>query len=277
MALRQEQQTDMDKKALTILEKAYWSSAGWKLQYVSPEDFEYAKQAGMMFDPIRVSHDSLVSRAVAARKSLTKKEVANAFLASLSTRRLEIRSALGSFAIVQHLPVHSFSDKRGYCPVCGWFENTEGLEDLSVLNFERYKWGGVRHDQLLYATFDLELFSKTAVPTPTDDDRQIFSHVVATIRKMGPNDTVPALEKALGKVLKSNKAERDILIDILGLCGVLETRSHKGYSKRFVHSDRRELPSRRFVDAKYPVCWWRGADGINEGALRSFFGDVNLA
>ncbi len=267
----------MDKKALRILEQTYWSSAGWipeKQRVITPDDFEYAKRAERHVRP-----DSGVARYAcqphqAARSAVTKNEVADAFLVSLSTRRLEIRSALGSFAVLQHLPNHRFSEKRNQCPVCGWYENADDLEDLNVLNFERHKWGGVRHDALLYATFDLEMFSKAVVPVPTDDDRQVFSHILATIRGLGPNDTVPALEKALGKVLKSNKAERYILIDILGLCGVLETRAHEGYSKRFIRWDRRELPNRRFVDAKYPVCWWRGVDGINEAALRSFFGEV---
>jgi hypothetical protein len=270
----------MDQKALTILERAYWSSAGWipeEHRAVAPEDFEYAKRAGMMFDPIQTSHNLLVRRALAAREAVTKQAVVDAFLASLSTRRLAVRSALGSFSVLRHMPRHSFSAKNQYCPVCGWYENRDYLHDLSVLNFERHKWGGVRHDGLLYATFDLELFRATNWSPPKEDDRRILGQIVATIRCMGPNDTVPELVRALGKVLKSNKAERESVIDILGLCGILETDSHRGYFGHFVRWDGRELPSRRFVDRAYPVCWWRGADGISEAALRSLFGDATHA
>jgi hypothetical protein len=30
----------------------------------------------------------------------------------------------------------------------------------------------------------------------------------------------------------------------------------------------RELPARRYVDQAYPVCWWKGRDGVDEDALR---------
>jgi hypothetical protein len=30
----------------------------------------------------------------------------------------------------------------------------------------------------------------------------------------------------------------------------------------------RELPARRYVDQSYPVCWWKGRDGVDEDALR---------
>lgn len=45
----------MDKKAKKILFSTYWSSNGWKMEnerYTSPEDFAYAKEKGLMFEPI---------------------------------------------------------------------------------------------------------------------------------------------------------------------------------------------------------------------------------
>ena len=45
-----------DQKGYKILEAAYWSSAGWhKEPQITKEDFQYAKEAGYMFDPVRLS------------------------------------------------------------------------------------------------------------------------------------------------------------------------------------------------------------------------------
>ena len=57
-----------------------------------------------------------------------------------------------------------------------------------------------------------------------------------------------------------------MLLDILGLCSVLETAEHRGYAGRFVPYAERELPGKRFVERSYPACWWTGADGVNRAA-----------
>src|SRR6476661_9797781 len=98
----------MDKKALKILFDRYWSSAGWKADTarsnIAPEDLAYAINAGYMFLPEHVTHNDVVRRVIAIRDTVTTYEVSQAFLASLSTRRLDLRSALGTFAVAYHFP-----------------------------------------------------------------------------------------------------------------------------------------------------------------------------
>ena len=87
-----------DKKALQILLDTYWSPNGWKRDTtIVPGDFEYARQAGYMFDPVALTHDDIVALLLAVRERVSIELVVDAFVASLSTRRLELRSALGSF------------------------------------------------------------------------------------------------------------------------------------------------------------------------------------
>ena len=74
----------MDKKALQILFKTYWSSSGWKPeeeQITPPDDLLYAKRAGAMFDPVRLSHREIVRRALDARERVDAVAVADSFLA----------------------------------------------------------------------------------------------------------------------------------------------------------------------------------------------------
>jgi len=96
----------MHKKALKILFDAFWSPKGWKKGAVRPEDFEFAKSAGVMFDPVVASHSKVVERATKAIGDLTPRIVADGFLASLSNRQVELRSALGSYAFLQFFPEH---------------------------------------------------------------------------------------------------------------------------------------------------------------------------
>ena len=224
-----------------------------------------------MFDPIRLSHQDIVQRAIKIRSKFDPDIIAIAFLASLSTRRLELRSALGSYAVLRHFPHHEHHKQRKSCPVCGAYNAPDEDEDLNVLNFERFKWGGVRHEDPLYATFDLELFRILDPPTPTEADLEIFRNILRAIEAVPPNITAPRLEKVLGGLVPSNKAERDILVNILGYTGVLTVPEHGGFLDRFVRSDERHLPPHHFVDLGYPACWWKGRHGINDAAVRIWF------
>jgi hypothetical protein len=264
----------VDKKALKILFTTYWSSKGWVPDgewNTSPDDLCYAKRAGVMFDPIRLSHGDIVRRAIEIQWRFDPQAIANAFLASLSTRRLELRSALGSYAVLRHFPPHEHHVRRKSCPVCGGYDAPDQDEDLNVLNFERFKWGGVRHEDPLYATFDLEWFRRLDPPSPTEADVAIFLRILRAIESVPPDTTAPQLEKTLGGLLPSNKAERDVLVNILGFTGVLTIPEHAGFLNGFVRSDERDLPPHRFVDLGYPACWWKGRHGINYTALRFWF------
>jgi hypothetical protein len=262
----------LDKKALKILCDTYWGANGWKDFRVTPaDDFAYARAAGLMFEQSSRSHDENVCYAKRIVDEITSEAVADAFVVSLGSRRLDYRSALGSFAFLRHFPVHKGVANDLQCKTCGEYLRTSN-EDLNVLNFERFKWGGVRHDKLRYALFDLEQFLSITPPYPSDEDVSILRSLFAAIEASPEKTTADTLEKYLAPVLKSNKSERQTLIAILGLTGILGTSQHPGYLRSFIPYSDREIPSRRFVDMTYPVCWWRRSDGINSEAVDFWFG-----
>jgi hypothetical protein len=263
-----------DEKALQILFEAHWTPKGWKEdRSVSPQDFEHAKRAGVMFDPATIAHDEIMNRLFAALKKVRLQEAAAGFVASLSTRRLDLRSALGSYLVMRHLPRHKFQpeDRRRTCLVCGVLDKEENL-DLNVLNFERFKWGGVRHDAPYYAMFDLEQFVASGPAQPSEKDREILRAILNKAESVKASDTPQKLQVLLKSVFPSNKDERDKVMDILGFAGILAPKEHEGFLSRFIPPDQRELPSYRFVDRSYPLCWWRGRDGVNWEAARRVFG-----
>lgn len=262
-----------DKKAVKILFSKYWSSAGWRsARDVSMEDFAYAKWAGVMFDPAVFSHDRAVERAVKAVSVIDPRQVANAFLASLTTRRLDLRSALGTYAIGRHLQPHE-SSGVGACGVCGAFDSSEPI-DLNVLNFERLKWGGVRHASPVYIALDLELFAKTKIPPYSSDDAGAFLKVLDRAGSLPDSSRARDLEKAIGGLFKSNKSEREILLQILGYAGVLAPAAHPGFLCEFIPAHARELPPAGKIDWQYPFAWWRGSDAYNREAAAHWFPDL---
>jgi hypothetical protein len=269
--------THVDRRALKVLFDTYWTPAGWRderSRSTTPADFAYAKRAGVMFDPLRLSHAEIVTRAIAAVRRVERRAVADAFIVSLSSHRLDLRSALGSFAVLQHFPRHTAPHQGEACPVCGEYNRAAEQEDINVLNFERFKWGGVRHDQPLYASMDLQLFERLPRIAPATAEVTIFKDVVKAIEAAPSKTSSASLEKHLAKVFKSSKPERDVVVGTLGLCGILATAEHPGYMHRFVPWSERELPGRRFVDMAYPVCWWQRSNGINQEALAYWFGHV---
>lgn len=263
-----------DKRAQKILFDTYWSSAGWIREggrRLSAEDFEYAKSKRVMYDPAAVSHAQVLCRLMSAVGKLNSRVVADAFLASLSTHRLDWRSALGSYAVFHTLQVHSPTQDHHRCECCGMYLNG-AADDFSLMNFERLKWGGVRHLYPTYAMFDLELFLDYPAPTPTSEDIGIFRALLATIANAPPKVSSASMQNNFSRVLKSNKAERDCILAILGYCGILGTPAHPGFGVGFVPASQRPLPDRRFVDMPYPACWWSSDIGVNEGRLREYFG-----
>ena len=266
----------MDKRARDILFSTFWSSAGWKAdRSVSPADFEYAKHHGLMFEPVQLDHQGVVRKAIAARSLVDLPTAADAFVASLSSRALDYRSSLGSYVALSHFPDHLRSADQSTCAICGAYNGAdEESEDLSILQFERLKWGGVRHLQPVYAAFDLEQFALLPPRAPGPGDVRVLRALLASINGVAPGTTAAQLQAFLPAEIKSNRAERDILIGILGIAGVLETSNHRGFLSAFVPSKTRVLPDRRYVDMAYPACWWTGADGINWEAVELIFGHL---
>lgn len=262
----------VDKKALKILFDTYWSSAGWKKENITTfEDLSYAQNAGVMFQPVSLSHDEVVNWLKSSYNAVNLENLRNAFLVSLSTRQLELRSALGSFAVAKNFPTHTYHGKKYCCTICGGFKHPKQSFDLNSFSFERYKWGGVRHERPEYAAFDLEQFSKLDPVEPTGKDLNLMRKIIEIIRQSKPEARPRDLEKELLVVLKSNKAEREILLEILAYCGILQPSKYSSYYQSFPHYFERVLPPVNKIDWTYPICWWRGLDGINEDALDYYF------
>lgn len=266
----------VDKKAIKILFKRYWSSNGWTDTHLSKDEFDYAKNAGIMHEEIKISHNEINQEIIELTNNLDLKEISEQFIASLSTRRLDLRSALGSYIVGKHLSQHMFTGLENHCDYCGSYNKKREVEDLNVLNFERFKWGGVRHLDPLYIAFDLKQFANTEKLAPTSVDYEILNTILNTIKEFPRQGKIRDLEKSLAKEFKSNKEEREVLLQILGYCSILSTKEHPGFINEFIPFTEREYPNHYKNDWDYPVCWWTSNSGLNIEATKLIFPDAML-
>jgi hypothetical protein len=252
----------LDRKAVRVLMSAYWGSEGWRSGKVAKADFEYACAHGVMFPPeVSLSHDALVLRTIKARDAIDFELLPRAFLASLTSRALYFRSAIASYANCAELKPHAFVPRKdpGTAHYCANCESLKGMDriNFNVLNFERIKWGGVRHDQVSYNMFDLEQFALLSIPEPSPDDVRLFKAMLKVIASSAPDDYPGALEKRLKGVSPSNKAERQQLLEILALIGVLAPARH-------------DRPARGKNDWRF-IESWRGEDGYDQNRVDELF------
>lgn len=273
----------MDKQAKKILFQTYWGSKGWKNKedrITANKDFLYAKEKGLMFEPLSISHDECVARIFALSKEIQQGKVIQAFLSSLSSRRLDWRSSIASWYLAEKIIPHYYTPKvSGHfyengeisqtiytCKICSdWNETLGGYEyyeneDINVLNFERIKWGGVRHGNLIYTLFDLEQFQRAVITQPTKKDIKIFKEILSVVENAQPNDYPSSLLKPVSEIedFKSNKSERQVLLELLACIGVLKPASY--------NRSLRGKSDWHFVE------YWRGEDKYDTEAVKNLFG-----
>ncbi len=203
-----------------------------------------------MFDPFSISKSELVARLTKLLNKISKEDISNAFLCSLRTKQFELRSAIASYANALRIINGDKSDS--------WDLQDEYVdEDLNVLNFERIKWGGVRHRQALYNYFDLNLFSQLEIDIPIEEDLIIFGKILRTVEQSADGDYPSKLRDRLKDVYKSSKDERSSLLEILACCKILNPTSY-------------DRPTTGRHDWDF-VEYWRGEDKYDSKAVYFYF------
>ena len=247
----------MDKKAKDILFKTYWTSNGWTIdenRRTELADFVYAKDRDLMFDPLTISKADLLNKLQTIVTAISIKKVTDAFLCSLTNKRLDWRSGLASYSNAQRLLI----DNKVHDFYLGHGNNI----DLNVLNFERIKWGGVRHNNGMYNWLDLMLLDKENVPTPTEQDIDTLKSILSLIDKSEADETPSKLRDRLKEVFKGSKYERHILLEILGCADILKP-------SRF---DRKEPGKHDWTF----VLYWRGEDKYDKQKVRQYFEEYGV-
>ena len=267
----------MDKKAIEILTKDFkYYEDGFRTS--TPEKFEYAKSKGLMFDKIQITHNSAIHELFEVFEEIEEEKVINNFFASLSTRRLDLRSGISAYMIAKNFPNHNFihSKEHSCCPICGDYGyNSIPLYDLNIVNHFRFKNGAFlpMNYSPIHLTFCLKQIIKEETLTPTNTDIQIFDEVIDLIESSSIEATPTDLLKTLSEVksFKSNSSERRFFLETLSIIGVLQPKGHKGFRNKF--TDFSESQKRANGASKnnwgYPIRWWKGSDGVNSKRIEN--------
>jgi hypothetical protein len=262
----------------------FWSSAGWKRppEAPLPKDAAYATKAGYLFEEVSFGHDELVERIVSLGSELSLDEASGSLLASLSTRNLFLRPFLPSLVIARSMPKHKFRPTRrqlvggpdtGPCDICNVWAKPLVTVEPNVLNFERHKWGGVRHLDPVFVWFCLDRFRAEGGAAPEPIDIDLFRDVLTALGSCAPSTSMSRAEPLL-KIIKSSEQERHALLEALSVISVLQNPIYPGFLDTFPTTKQRPLPNRRFVDRGYPGEWWTGADGVNQAAVAALFPQI---
>ena len=282
----------MDEGLKTLL--ALYKGMPWERVSVSEEEIALAKEQGYLFDyPEYETHSDTLNRIRPILAQIDPKDIANAFLFSLSTRKLEYRSALGSYYYASAVPKHEFTNSHneelaaigGHCYLCGWW-SWDAVPKKSIrsgynhYNYLRYKYGGkpILNPHINYALFDLEQFLKLPKVVPTDEDRRIFAGILSCVDRLNSSDKAGKLRDTItkAKIFKSNKDELSALLGQLGICGILASKDSPSYDVFFANEYERD-PVEHKNDFAYPVNRWHARDGVNTDKLIEVFGDDFLA
>jgi len=264
-----------DERAIKLLTKACWSSSGWNETLdLTKEELAHLVSAGFAPEERELTHDQCVAWALSVLSRTSRERVRDAFVWSLTSRELAYRSALGSFAYLHLMPDHRFAQARGFatgvCSTCGWGQTGSLTQkDFIILNFERYRWGGVRHDDLEFMAFDLEMFARLPEVSPSSEDWQALKQIIGIAADPATGKSVGTMKKAIRTIVKSNDAEADRLCHILSYAGILAVDDHRGFDGQFVPFVQRE-DARPKGDQRYPLNCWTGP-GYQRLAIRYWF------
>jgi len=269
-----------DVRAVNVMINTVCNLDGAKAKHarvddVPAEDLKLAKSAGLIRDSIELTHAQVLSRIIKARDQIDRAKVAAAFVSSLGSGLLFLRSPLGSMSHALHLKKHRLvaSKKQTSCYDC-W------LSSKQTVACHRFTWrrimyaGNIEQGDLEYVLCDLEDFGSPSFKC-TGSDKAILKRILATIRKLPDDAGLRELQKSLTGLFKANKYERQVVLEILGTCGVLKPTESASMHESWVPRHERPWPTHFYrKDWKSPVNCWTGADGVNEDAVDFWFGDL---
>lgn len=255
----------IDRKALKILRNYDPNHP----EATPPDDFAYAKAAGLCFDPIDISHDKAVAWALKEFAASDKRSVADAFLVGVGANQPHARAALSAHAVMTHFPDHPFQvSEHLHCPVCEAYPNS----NIKLAFVSSCRWTGTVIGREPYVlAFYLQQHREDDFGKPGEADIRRFREILDLICVSPETETPTSLHKKLRKLpgIKMSVEESRHFLEALGYAGILQNPAHPGFIYRYIGP---ATPSKSHSsDWAYPVDFWTGKDRVNADALRYWF------
>ena len=253
---------NIDPKSIKILKSMYWKN-GWietSDRRLSESDKRYLSSQGWSLGVIEISHDKLIKKVKEISRDINIQECTSMLSQSLASRRVQDRSFLSSAIQAIAIPEHKHT-ASGSCSICGLSKNLR--IDQDVLLFEKIMWGGVRLTDLEYVWLDLKLMKGPESHNLNCEDLlRLIRNISNATEELSASKFAASL-----KEIKGNKAEREVLCGILGVCDILQHPDHPGYLESYRTVSERELPDQHYIDLEWPYCWYNSKFGVNSSAV----------
>jgi hypothetical protein len=241
----------------------------------SAEDFAHAKRTGLMFDPISMSHDDILSWAFKEFSKCDRSSVADSFLLGIELNEAFLRAAISAYAVMTNFPKHVFTRRTAQhfnCDVCGIAQYDGSVKlDLSFLN--KCRWTGAILPNRMpdYLAFYLQQHNESQLDQPSELGVNRFCEILDLISLSSADETPSTLHKKIRKMpgLKMSVEQARGFVETLGYCGILHSSEHRGFIYRYV--GHLSPTKSRSSDWGYPVDFWTGQDGVNIDALKYWF------
>ena len=163
--------------------------------------------------------------------------------------------------------------RRTPCKFCS--DKKEIKNDTELIS-EAFEYvGGLLCFSLLDFYYYLLETNKLNDTSPTKEDFRIFSETLEIILSVHEKDTLKeTVLSKIGKIkgFKSNTEQKQVLLETLGYCSILETNEHRGFLKHYTNFASAPKKTHN-SDWRYPVDFWLGKDGINKVAFKFWFGE----
>ena len=225
------------------------------------EEVGYIKEKGLLREDIPITKKEFIDNLQKILEEISLEEVSNAFLYSLSTRDLDYRYILTSYIYAR-----------------SWLKYDKGKEykipkeiTATFFYWVKYRSGGI-WSEIAKPYYYLSEFLNMEKKIPKEEDYQILKEILSFADNFDETKTATMLRNELAKekLFPSNKDEVTGLLETLGICGILETKEHKGFWDSFTPMSERDSGDLREYFS-YPFHWWKGKDGVNYENVKNIF------
>jgi hypothetical protein len=217
----------------------------------------------------------------------SKETIVASFLASFSSNKRELRSGLPVFAIMQTFPNHKFilrdnqdlkrESPCGICSTAYGYPKELNEKNLEILHLCINEGGLLGHRLSNYYNYLYVFNTNKEIENVkvNEEDIRIFSEILDILLNIEEDATLKKeVLKNIGKIkgFKTKPEQRQVLLETLGYCSILDTEKHKGLLEEYTNlavAPRKTHSS----DWNYPVDFWLGKDGINKQAFKFWFGN----
>jgi hypothetical protein len=241
-------------------------------------EIAFARSCGVWRDDELLPHDEIIARVLAAHDRLDPVVLANGFVAGLGQGSPLLLSTIASYAIASHLKPHEpeYPYPNFPCAVCGLYRALTGETVQEIFwnshLLSRIDVGGWCGLGGVMADLDDYLRQPPAF-TMSESDVDALRRVLALLKAQPSNSSPGKLKKELGALAGKNDLQRTRFVEILSIIGVLEPIDNPSYHRQWTRYIDRPGPDGR-NDWEYPAIWWRGSDGVNDDAVRHWFGHL---